>query len=126
MTDILILDDDPQILKMAATMLERAGYRTLTCDNGDVALTLLQAGPPKLLITDILMPGIDGIEMIGRCAQLHPTLKVVAMSGGRRKLSAEFNLKSAKMLGAVDVLEKPFTWNDLVGAVQRHFNAGIA
>ncbi len=119
MADILILDDDEQILKMAAAMLTREGFETLTVNHGEEALELIRNDPPRLLITDILMPGIDGIEMIGVCAQQFPDLKIIAMSGGRRRISAEFNLKSASMLGAGEALQKPFSREHLVQAVKR-------
>ena len=119
MTDILILDDDEQILRLARTMAEREGYSVTTVDNGAEALAVLEEQQPALLITDILMPGIDGIEVINLCRKRFPALKIIAMSGGRRKITADFNLKSATMLGADATLAKPFAKDHLIRAIRQ-------
>lgn len=118
MTDILILDDDEQILKLASTMAERQGYSVATVDSGEKALASIEKLEPRMLITDILMPGIDGIEVINECRKRYPELKIIAMSGGRRKISADFNLKSASMLGADATLEKPFSRDQLLQKIK--------
>ncbi|WP_372983021.1 response regulator [Marinobacter sediminum] len=119
MTDILILDDDEQILLMTRTMLEREGYQVTTATRGQDALATLENQAPALLITDILMPAMDGIDVINECRKRFPQLAILAMSGGRRKISAEFNLKSARMLGAEATLAKPFSKSQLISAVAR-------
>lgn len=123
MSDILILDDDEQITRMASLMLERkAGYTTATTESGEEALTILEEVPVRLLITDILMPGIDGIEIINQSRKRYPDLKIIAMSGGRRKITADFNLKSASMLGADATLAKPFNQTQLLKLVNELIN----
>lgn len=118
MIDILILDDDEQITKMAQLMLEREGYSVSATANGEEALRLVEQSPPRLLLTDILMPGLDGIAVINDCRKRFPDLIVAAMSGGRRKITPEFNLKSAAMLGASATLAKPFSKNQLLKMVE--------
>ena len=118
MANILVLDDDPQILKMARLMLEKAGHQVDIAENGALGLEKLSRSRPDLLITDILMPEMDGIDFINHCRREKLGLKIIAMSGGRRKISSEFNLKSARMLGASASLEKPFTQAELMDCVR--------
>ncbi len=117
MNKILVLDDDPQILKMTTLMLKKGGHQVVTAANGKEALPLLKSEQVDLLLTDILMPEMDGIEVINHCRKHHAGIKIVAMSGGRRKISAEFNLKSARMLGASAILPKPFSQEQLMASV---------
>lgn len=118
MAKILILDDDPQILKMTDLMLKREGHTVLTEKNGNQAIETIKNEAPDILLTDILMPGMDGVEVINQCRKENLDVQIIAMSGGRRKITAEFNLKSATMLGAVAVLEKPFSRERLVSCIR--------
>lgn len=119
MTDVLILDDDEQITTLVQAMLTRAGYTVAVESSGNRALQAIGDHEFRLLITDILMPEIDGIDVIQQSRRRQPNLKIIAMSGGRRKITADFNLKSARMLGASESLEKPFTKDQLLKAVER-------
>lgn len=119
MAKILILDDDPQILKMTSLMLTKHGHQVLTSANGKDALSTIETQGIEVLLTDILMPEIDGIEVINDCRKRKLPVSIVAMSGGRRKISAEFNLKSAQMLGAKAVLPKPFSQQQLIDSVNQ-------
>ena len=117
MSKILILDDDQQIIKMTSLLLAKHGHDILTSTNGTNAIETMTAERVDLLITDILMPEMDGLEVINACRKAGLPVKIIAMSGGRRKISAEFNLQSAEMLGASQVLPKPFSQQQLLSAV---------
>ena len=118
MSKVLILDDDAQIIKMTSLILQKSGYQVEAANNGVGALKTLEKGNIDVLLTDILMPEMDGIEVINACRKLEVPIKIIAMSGGRRKISAEFNLKSAEMLGAKAVLAKPFSKEQLLSTVE--------
>lgn len=80
---ILVVDDDPDVLTVAAASLEADGYTVLQAENGPAALELLEANPDvALLFTDIVMPGyIDGFDLAERAKRLHPGLRVLYTSG---------------------------------------------
>ncbi|MER2494315.1 response regulator [Catenovulum sediminis] len=118
MSKILVLDDDPQILKMVSLILKKRGHHILTAENGSHALQTIESQQIEVLLTDILMPDVDGIEVINTCRKKALPVKIIAMSGGRRKISAEFNLQSAAMLGASEILPKPFTQEQLVEKIE--------
>ncbi len=119
MPKILVVDDDPQILKMASLMLERDGYQVVTCVDTRQVIDLIEQHQPEVILTDILMPELDGIDIINSIREQKLPLKIIAMSGGRRKITAEFNLKSAVMLGANAVLQKPFARDSLLKTVNQ-------
>jgi two-component system nitrogen regulation response regulator NtrX len=100
---ICIVDDEPSILNMLSSILEDEGYQVSLAKNGTEALKLIRAELPDLVILDIWMPEIDGLEVLKRVRQQFPHLMVVMMSGHG---SVETAVKATK-LGAYDYLEKP-------------------
>ncbi len=117
MARILVVDDDEQIRKVLELTLIKAGYKVACAANGKIAAALFRRNPFDLLITDILMPEMEGIETIIKLRQLCPGLKVFAMSGGGR-LEAEKYLESAAVFGACRVFEKPFDRKLLLQAIK--------
>lgn len=117
MQRILIIDDEPHILLMLKKMLERVGYETDLASNGVEGLQLFHRNPVNLVITDIIMPEKEGLETIREMKKSHPELRIIAMSGGG-KISAENYLETAKIFGATRIIEKPFTQQEMVSAVQ--------
>jgi CheY-like chemotaxis protein len=115
---ILVIDDDDAIRTIVRLCLERAGYSvTLATGRGPV-LASLTKGQFDMIITDVLMPDIDGTEVIA-AAKLHqPNAVVLAMSGGGPHLTAQFCAKIAKALGAREPLIKPFHLEELLTAVR--------
>lgn len=81
---ILIIDDDDQIREMLRQMLERAGYEVTDAPNGKVAMKLYREQPADLIITDLIMPGKEGIETIIELRRDFPEVKIIAISGGGR------------------------------------------
>jgi CheY-like chemotaxis protein len=109
MTTILIVDDDELFRTMLDAMLRSEGHQVLSAVNGTEALAVLDSQAPDLIMTDILMPDGDGIELIGTLNQQARGIPIIAMSGGRRAISLEFNLESAELMGVKATLAKPFT-----------------
>ena len=122
MARILIIDDDDQFRAMLRTMLEKAGYNDIEeAANGSIGVKLIRQHPFDLVITDIIMPDKEGIEIIAELTRDYPRIKIIAMSGGGR-IGPQGYLEMAKYLGASRTLAKPFKHSDLIGAVQELLN----
>ena len=118
MSKILVVDDDAQMRSMIVQMLEREGHNVSTANNGKEAVQRFRQGHSDLVVLDILMPEMDGIEATMELKREFPAIRILAMSGGRRALSPQFNLDSAKVLGVQGTLAKPFTREQLLRAVK--------
>ena len=122
---VLLIEDDPSLLALMAHAFSAAGYTTLTAENGRKGLRLLDAYDPDLVITDIVMPDIEGIGAILQIRRKPRPPKIIAISGagpgGRRDY-----LSWAKHLGADEVLAKPFRMAQIVALsnrmIHRKFN----
>lgn len=118
MRRIMVIDDEPGIRRTLEIVLKRAGYAVVLAADGAEGLRLCAGTAPDLVITDIHMPGANGLETIASLRALKTGLPVIAMSGGDQ--SATLNLlASAALLGAVGTLQKPFTVDEVLEAVQR-------
>jgi len=117
MAKILVLDDEPSILLMIKKMLEKEGHEVAVALNGIEGMELFEQNRPDLVITDIIMPGKEGLETILELRKNHPELKIIAISGGGR-ISPEGYLPGAKLLGANAVFQKPL--------IQKEFMASVA
>ena len=84
MARILVIDDDPPLRKLTAIMLTRAGHDVDTARDGEEGTSFLEAGAYDLLITDLIMPNKEGIELIMECHRNMPGLPIIAVSGGGR------------------------------------------
>lgn len=116
MGKILIIDDEPYILLMLKKMLERAGYEVDLASNGKQGMELFEKEHADLVITDIIMPDKEGLEIILEMKKQRPDLKIIAISGGGR-ISPESYLECATHFGATRVFQKPFKQKELVSAV---------
>ncbi len=124
MARVLIIDDDPNILRSVAEILEEEGHEVREAGDGKSALELVADGAPDLIVSDMYMPEMDGIELLIRLRTDHPGTPVVAMSGGGYMAKEEL-LRNASMLGAVAVLEKPFTVERLIEVVNQALKKGV-
>jgi DNA-binding response OmpR family regulator len=114
MATILLIDDDDQIQMLVKIALEDAGYRFVTVDSGKHGLRLLEHQEVDLILVDIFMPDMDGLELIPLLCKMRPASKIIAITAG----SGEKNyLNVAKHLGAHDTLKKPFSRQELLDAV---------
>ena len=118
MATILVVEDDDACRETLATMLEREGHDPIIPDTPAEALSMIADDPPDLVITDILMPDLDGIELITQAKKKQPGLRCIAISGGG-KAPKELLLRAAKQLGAIESLQKPFERAELIKTVNR-------
>jgi UDP-3-O-[3-hydroxymyristoyl] N-acetylglucosamine deacetylase len=112
---ILIVDDEEQIRASLRGVLADEGFRVLEADNGRSALAALAAEHPRLVLLDIWMPEIDGIELLRQIQERHPGTSVIVVSGHGNIETAV----RATQLGAVDFIEKPFSLDGLLQRVER-------
>ena len=116
MARILIIDDDKMVLNMLRQVLEGAQHTVIEAQNGAVAMRLWREQSADLIITDILMPEKDGLEVIREMRKECPMVKVIALSGGSRKVHFDA-LDVARRFGAIATLEKPFELKELLASV---------
>ena len=118
MAMVLVVDDDESLLEMMRHMLQRYGFEVCTVRNGREAESLLRDEPAlDLLITDIFMPEMDGVETLRLFRELRPELPAIAMSGGTNAISGDI-LELVGKLGFRHRLEKPFTPDQLYAVVR--------
>ena len=118
MTRILLAEDDDSMRLYLARALERVGYEVTTVDRGSAAVPLLENESFDLLLTDIVMPEMDGIELAQKAAAIAPEMRVMFITG-----FAAVALKAGKTTPAAKVLSKPFHLKDLVAEVDRLFQS---
>jgi len=114
---ILVVDDDPNMLKLTQLSLKRLGYTVAVAPSGKEAIGFLRREAVDLVITDIVMPDMDGFELLAALGTKFPKLPVIAMSGGGQ-LSAGTYLKMAPGFRAAGTLYKPFSAEDLSRAIK--------
>lgn len=119
MARIMVVEDDVQFRQMLLDMLQQDGHQLASAGDGAQAIKLLATARPDLIITDILMPGMDGVELIMALSKQDDATPMIAISGGRRSITAEFNLDSAALLGVKGTLAKPFSRTDLRAAIEQ-------
>jgi len=108
MSHILIIDDDVLICQLLRRILEQMGHRVTDAQDGRKGLNAFQADPAELVITDLIMPGMEGIETIMEMKRRFPGTKIIAMSGGGVGSGSDY-LQMARKFGAHQILNKPFS-----------------
>jgi two-component system cell cycle response regulator CpdR len=116
MIRILLAEDDESMRLYLGRALERVGYSVTSVDRGSAALPLIESERFDLLLTDIVMPEMDGIELAQKAAELAPDMRVMFITG-----FAAVALKAGKSQPDAKVLSKPFHLRDLVAEVDRLF-----
>jgi two-component system cell cycle sensor histidine kinase/response regulator CckA len=112
---VLLVEDEPMVRAVAERALTRHGYQVITADNGEEALEVLARNEPvDLLISDVVMPGMDGPTMVGHARKTRPNLKILFMSG-----YAEEQLRNSLDVDNVSFLPKPFSVQELAEAAKR-------
>lgn len=101
---LLVVDDEPNMLRMLRVALEEEGYAVETCERGEEVLPKLEETPFDLVLTDVRMPGMDGLELLRHCRRIRPETPVLLMTAhGSMDLAVQ-----AMKDGAIDVIQKPF------------------
>ena len=116
MMRVLVVDDRSDTLGFVQVGLQRAGFEVEVAQTGSQALELQRRHAADVLITDIFMPDMDGIEIIDRIKAGYPGTRVIAMSGGVAGM--QDYLAVARKVGADATLCKPFTTEDLLNAMR--------
>jgi len=117
MARVLVIDDEEQVRTLIREVLEGAGHEVMEAGNGREAMKLYEANPTNVVITDLVMPEQDGLEIIRELRRRFPAVKIIAVSGAQQKLNLDL-LYVAEKLGALRTLEKPFEIRKLVALVE--------
>ena len=117
MIRILLAEDDQAMRAYLSRALENAGYEVVAVDRGTAALPLLEEEHFDLLLSDIVMPEMDGIELAQRCSEVSPRTKVRFITG-----FAAVSLRTNREAPQTKVLSKPFHLKDLVLEVEQMFD----
>jgi CheY-like chemotaxis protein len=135
MQNILVVDDELDVRDSLKRVLDRAGYLVRTVANAVDAITELERSPADLVITDIIMPKLDGVQAIEMIRKAFPTIRIIAISGGGNfgisaykpaAITTTAYLASAQNAGAHLVLTKPFEAVELIQAVEEVLGVGHA
>ena len=119
MIRILLAEDDDSLRTFLGKALERAGHQVRTCADGDEAADALLDGEWDLLLTDIIMPGLDGIELARRCAALRPDTRIMFITG----FAAVALAPGSGAPAGAKVLAKPVHLREIVAEVDRLLQA---
>lgn len=115
---VLVVDDNPTVRTTARILLEDAGLTVFEADGGVAALRAVRGEDPDIVLCDVFMPDIDGLEVIRALRRDFPNAKVIAMSGGAFGGALDL-LPAARRLGASGVLQKPFTQQMVLEEIER-------
>jgi CheY-like chemotaxis protein len=128
MASILVVDDEEEVGEVIRRVLERAGFEVTVVTTAAAGMQHVDRQAPDVVITDVIMPKVHGIELIKTLRQLHPRIRVIAISGGGSfgplaykpdAISTHAFLAAARDAGAAEMLTKPFDMDDLLAAVRR-------
>lgn len=129
MASILVVDDEPDVAEAIQSVLEHAGFVVVTANSAQQGLAAIEQQNFDVVVTDIIMPKVNGLELIRRLRTGHPRIRVIAISGGGsfgplslkpEAISTHAFIAAARDAGAEEVLTKPFDMDDLLAAVRRH------
>jgi two-component system chemotaxis response regulator CheY len=128
MARILIVDDEVEVAEAIRRVLERSGFEVAVANGVAEGLKVAQGQQPDVVVTDMIMPKTNGIELIKSLRELHPRARVIAISGGGsfglqaykpEAIKTHAYLAAAREAGAQEILTKPFDMSDLLAAVRR-------
>lgn len=115
---VLIIDDDDIVLVVVKQYLEKEGYTVFAQSDSQSIDAFIVKFEPDILITDILMPDKDGIEIIRQVKSQFPAIPVIAISAGGR-IDAKFHLRHIEMLGADAIMKKPIDKDELINNIRK-------
>ncbi len=117
MKSILIIDDDELLVESLEIVLKNDNFNVTTAKNGNIALKKLEMFAPDIILLDIIMPDMEGIEFLRRRKSLGSNIPVIMMSGN--PIGMDF-FRVAKLLGAKDSIKKPFSKKELLDLISRY------
>lgn len=117
MAKILVVDDEAQIRSLLVNMLSIESHEVIEAEDGKQGCEKYREYLPDLLITDLVMPGNNGIDMILDLKKEFPSIRIMAISGGGGITGSFDYLPIAKLVGAECILQKPFSLQELRSAV---------
>ena len=120
----LVIDDEADICEMTKLLLERSGHEVTCTTDSRAAAKLLKEQAFDAVITDMLMPDKDGLEVMADLRQHHPEIRIIASSGGGR-VSSDSYLHIARKSGAHALLSKPYTLKELLACVDEAFRPAV-
>ncbi len=118
MARILVIDDQEPIRRIVRRALELQGHQVLDASDGEMGMQVLARHGADVVITDIFMPGQDGILTLRQIRKLYPDVKVIVMSGGDSTGMMDLR-RDAELLGAVRSLPKPFNAKEIIDLVRQ-------
>ncbi len=119
---VLIVDDEPNVRRVLGTLLDQAGWSTTRAESGEQALDLVRAQDPDLVITDLKMPGMDGMELLSRIRASFPEIPVVMLTAH----GTVTNAVEAMKRGAHDFITKPFDRDDVLALVNKALGQAVS
>jgi len=119
MAHVLVIDDDRVVLALVTSILEAHGHQVSTAQDGHAGMKVFSNRHVDLVVTDIVMPGQEGMATIGAIRRVSPKVPILAMSGSSTMGRYGSYLDAAILLGANATLEKPINIDDLMAAVDR-------
>ena len=117
MARLLVIDDQEPIRRIVRRALEHEGHQIMDASDGEMGMQILAQHGADVVITDIFMPGMDGIQTLREIRKRFPAIKVIAMSGGDSSGLLDLR-EDAELLGAVKSVQKPFTAREIVDVVR--------
>lgn len=128
MASVLVVDDEVDVGEVLRRVLERAGFQVRVVHSAAGALAAVGVEIPDVVVTDVIMPHQNGVDLIKALRSHNPRIQVIAISGGGSfgalsykpdAISTHAFLAAARQAGASEVLSKPFDMSDLLTAVRR-------
>jgi DNA-binding NtrC family response regulator len=113
--DVLLVDDEQEFVDAFAERLRLRGFNPHVANNGEQALRMVDEGNARIIILDLKMPGIDGLEVLRRVKKMHPETQVIILSGH----GSEKDEETARNIGAFEYLRKPADIGDVLEALKR-------
>jgi two-component system chemotaxis response regulator CheY len=117
MSRVLVVEDHAPMRAIMAAVLQSMGHQVFQAGNGREALEVQKEARAELMLTDLFMPEMEGLETIRRMRALYPELRIMAVSGGSSRGDAGDYLEMAQKFGAKATLRKPFTIKEMTDAV---------
>ncbi len=114
-TRVMVVDDEEYVLDLLNRVLERQGYAVRAVDNGIDALEMLGEEPADIVITDVVMPDMDGFELLRKVKEVYPDTRVIVLTAYARKL----NISDFLLYGADEYIAKPFQVQELLTILAR-------